>query len=225
MELLFHGSKSMNSFKAISLTFLATALTASAAPRFALVRVKDIYSTLPSTVILQQQVKIQRDGIMKDQRAVELRKIIAELQSLQTQLSDKSLDENTSTKLARSYELKRQEAQTLQQEFENFKTEQEKAINKDMVAGMRKSLERISASSRKLAKERGFDAVFDSSGSTNTGLPFVLYSKAALDLTADVQASLKDTEPAMPAVAPTPAPGSTPVPSRPALDTGAGHID
>lgn len=234
-DLLFHVPKSMNSLKAISLLFLGTALSVDAAPRFALVRVKDIYTELPSTVILQQNIKKERDGIMADQRAEELRRIIAELQSLQAQLSDKNnpLDEVTGKKIARNYEIKRQEAQTLQQEFENFKTEQEKAINKRMVTGMRKSLDRIAAASGKLGKERGFDAVIDSSGNTNTSVPFVLYSKNAPDLTEDIRAILKDAEPPMPAPLPaekvtTPQPSPAPSPARaapPAKDSGEGKYD
>lgn len=231
--------KSMNHVKAISLTLLATALTAAAAPRIALVRIKDIYTDLPSTVILQQQIKKERDDIMKDQRAEQLRKIIGELQALQAQLSNKSgpLDEETNRKLARSFEMKRQEAQTLQEDFESFKTDQEKAINRKMVTGMRAVLTKITKTSVKIAKERGFDSVFDSSGETNTGVPFVLYSKSAPDLTADIKAALKDSEPPMPA--PLPAPAGTLPPETPASpadtlakpaatakpDPGAGHID
>lgn len=225
MGLLFHAPKSMNHFKAISLTLLATALTAhAAAPRIALVRVKDIYTELPSTVILQQQLKKERDDIMKDLRAEQLRKIIGELQTLQAQLSDKAnpLDEATNRKLARAYEIKRQEAQTLQQEFENYKAEQEKAINRKMVAGMRASLNKIMKASNQIAKERGYDSVFDSSGNTNTGVPFVLFSKSAPDLTGDVQSMLKGSEPPMPVPAPTPVAKPDEV-SKP--DSGAGHIN
>ena len=195
---------SMNFLKTISITLLATALSATAAPRYALVRIKDIYTALPSTAAIQQQLKDEQAAIMRDQRAEQLRKIIGELQALQTQLSDKNkpLEEATSRKLARTYEIKRQEAQTLQQEFENYKAEQEKIINRKMVAGMRASLDRIEAVSRKISKERGYDLVFDSSGDTNTGVPFVLFSKNAPDLTADIQAALKDSEPAAPASKP-----------------------
>lgn len=186
----------MNPFKATSLALLATALTATAAPRIALVRVKDVYTALPSTASLQQEIKKERENIMKDERAEQLRKIIGELQALQAQLSDKATppDEATGRKLARNYEIKRQEAQTLQQEFENFKTEKEKEINKKMVVGMRTSLDRIMKTSHKIAREKGYDSVFDSSGNTNTGLPFILYSKKAPDLTEDVQAAIKDSE-------------------------------
>ncbi len=189
----------MNSLKAISTILLASVLTAAADPRFALVRIKDIYTALPATIALQQQVKKEHDDIMKDQRAEQLRKIIGELQALQTQLADKTtpLDEATNRTLARNYEIKRQEAQTLQQDFETYKTEQEKLINRKMVATMRASLDRIAKTSGKIAKERGFDSVFDSSGNTNTGVPFVLFSKNAPDLTEDIQAALKDSEPVL----------------------------
>ncbi len=188
----------MNPLKAISLILLATAIHASAAPKFALVRVKDIYAALPSTTVLQQETKKERDEIMKNERAEQLRTIIAELQTLQSQLSDKNkpLDEATNKKLARTYEIRRQEAQTLQQDFESFKAEQELAINKKMVSGMRASLQRIVKMSTKIAKEKGFVTVFDSSGNTNTGLPFILYSKQAPDITENVQAAIKDSDPA-----------------------------
>jgi Skp family chaperone for outer membrane proteins len=206
----------MNSLKAISTILLATALSANATPRFALVRVKEIYSAMPSTAALQEQVKNEHEAIMKDQRAEQLRKIIGELQALQAQLADKNktVDEATNRKLAQAYEIKRQEAQTLQQDFESFKTEQEKLINQKMVASMRDTLNRIVIASGKLARERGFDSVFDSTGSTNTGVPFVLFSKDAPDLTADVEAALKDSAAKEPArqVPPTPpAPPTKPV--------------
>jgi Skp family chaperone for outer membrane proteins len=184
----------MNRFSLILATATATVCTATAAPKVALVRVKDIYSGLPATEELQKRIKAERDEIMKDQRAEELRKIISELQGLQARLSDKKdpLPEEASRKLARSYELKRQEAQTLQKEFESFRTEREKDINRAMVAGMRSLLDEILETSRRVGKEKGFDVVFDSSGDTNTGVPFVLYSRKSPDLTDDVTAAMKD---------------------------------
>lgn len=201
----------MNTIQAITLALLASVLTAAAAPRFAVIKVKDIYTNLPSTAALQQQIRKEHDDIMRDPRANDLRKILGELQELQAQLSDKSkpLDEATTRKLARTYEIKRQEAQTLQQEFESFRAEQEKSINRKMVTGMRASLDRIVKVSTKIAKERGFDTVFDSSGDTNSGVPFVLFSKNAPNLTADIEAALKAGEAATPAVKPADAPVKT----------------
>lgn len=180
------------------------AMTALGAPKIALVRVTEIYSGLPSTAELQKSIKEERATIMRDPRAEDLRRIIGQLRSLQEQLAnkDKPLDEATSRKVSRNFEIKRQEAQTLQQEFESFKTEREKEINRRMVTAMRESLDRIVATSRKIATEQGFDMVIDSSGNTNTGVPFVLYSKNPNDLTDNVKAALQDAA-AKPAAATT----------------------
>jgi len=201
----------MNSLKTISITLLATVLSATAAPRCALVRVKDIFTALPSTVAIQKQLEEEKATIMKDQRAVQLRTIIGQLQVLKAQLSDrnKPLEEATRRRLTRTYEITLQEANTLQKEFEEFKAEQEKIIMRKMVAGMRASLNRIEAVSKKISKERGYDLVFDSSGETNTTIPFVLFSKNAPDLTADIQAALKDSEAATPASKPEVTPPAT----------------
>ena len=188
---------------AISLVFCAV-IPLAAAPRLALVRVRDIYTALPSTIALQQQVKSDREAIMKSERAEELRKIIAELQLIQSQLGEKpdEIEQPDRQTLARSYELKRQEAQTLQQDFEAYKMEQEKSINTGMVLTMRATLDRISAKTQAVAKEKGYDLVLDSSGNSNTGVPFVLQSEGATDLTVDVQAALQNGESAISAQRP-----------------------
>lgn len=196
---------------AIMTLFAASALVVSAAPRVALVRVKEIYSELPATTALQERIKQERQEIMKDPRAEDLRRVLSELQELQTKLSDKNnpLDEEAGRKIARTYEIKRQEAQTMQREFETFRSEREKEINRGMVAGMREALNRITDTARKVAGERGYDLVFDSSGNTNTGVPFILHHKQSPDLTEDVKVALKDGA----AAAEAPAPASTAQPA------------
>ena len=185
---------------AIILAFVSTAAFAVAAPRFALVRVTDIYKDLPATKQLQEEVQAKRDAVLRDERADALRKILEELQSLQTEIRNNKteLDAEGSRKVARNYEMKRREAQTLQEEFENYRAEKTKEINREMVVAMRASLDQIVAISRKLAKEQGYDGIFDSSGSSNTGVPLILYSKNTKDLTKDVIAALQDASAAPP---------------------------
>ncbi len=189
----------MKSITAISLILITSAVVASAAPRFALVRVRDIHASLPSSAALQEQVKKERDDIMRGPRAEKLRTIISELQTLHGQLSDKSkpLDEASGKTLTRAYQFKSQEMLTLQRDFEGFQSEQEKAINVRMVASMRESLDHIVEVSAKIAKERGYDLVFDSSGNTNSVVPFILFSKDAPDITDDIQAAMNKHEMAL----------------------------
>ena len=164
------------------------------APRIAVVRVMDIYNGLESTTQLQQQARQEREEILRDQRAVDLRRIIAEMREIETTLRDKNkpLDEEGTRRLARAFEIKRQEAQTLQREFESYRSEREREINRRMVTAMRATLNAISEASQRTAREHGYDLLFDSSGNTNTGAPFIIYQKNAPDLTDAVAAALRD---------------------------------
>lgn len=163
--------------------------------RIALVRVQDIYRELPSTLALQTELKERRDAITNDARTEQLRGLIDELQQLQIKLRDRApdLDEATLRGLARDFEIKRQEAQTAQTELETYRSEQELLVNEVMVTAMRRSLTAIHETAAKLAEEQGFTLVLDSSGNTNTGAPFLLYQKQAVDLTETVLASLQDS--------------------------------
>jgi Skp family chaperone for outer membrane proteins len=196
-------------------TACSASLPAVAAPPLALVDVKFIYNELPSTTLLQKEISARKDALLLDRRAEELRKVISEMQAIESQLQDKTagLTEDAKRELARSYESKRQIAKTMQQEFERFRAEQVKIINKEMVTAMRAALNRISDTAANLGRDRGFQAVLDRSGETNTGVPFVLYAKNPIDLTADVLSIVMASEPPTPpaTTSETPAP-NTPEP-------------
>lgn len=196
-------------------TFLALSTFGALAspPKIALVRIRDVYRLLPSTKTDQAAIEVMRAEILKDSRADQLRKLIGELQSLQTELQRLSETDGADTArrdaLSREYEIKRSSVQSLQQDFETFRTERTNEINRKMVEGMRASLDRIAAAAQKLGADKGFDWVLDSSGSTNTGLPFVLYSKDAKDLTDDLTAALTVVPPNTAASPPVSPPANT----------------
>lgn len=194
----------------IAFLIAATSVGSLAAPpKIALVRVRDIYRQLPSTKTEQAAIEALRAEILKDRRAEELRKLIAELQALQAELQrlNEAAGPDTTRRdaLVREYEIKRSSVQSLQQDFETFRSDKTLEINRKMVEGMRASLDRINAAAQKLAAEKGYDWVLDSSGNTNTGLPFVLYAKDAKDLTDELTSSLSAAT-ASAATAPAPAP-------------------
>ncbi len=184
----------MTSRVAKLLLFFAFTIPAFSAPKFAVVRVSDVYQQLSSTVALSKSLQDQREAIMKEERAEHLRNLVSELQLLQTQFQQKKEAQMTDAmqKLARDFEIKRQQALTLQRDFEAYRTEKNREFNRIMVESMRVSLAKIAAASDKLAREQGFAGAFDSTGSSNTGVPVLLYSKNAKDLTPEVIALLKD---------------------------------
>ncbi len=173
---------------AILASMLAACFTAAAAPRIAVVRVADVYKQLESTRQQQQELQAKRQAVLKDRRAEELNKLVADLNARREQFA--SLDPESRVKAEREYAVKRQEAQTLREDFSSFQTAKNREINAELVAGMQASLKKIRETALKIGQEQGFDWVLDTSGNTNTGLPLVLYAKNAVDLTDRVAASL-----------------------------------
>ena len=204
----FHHLPRLMSCLAVWLLMLAATLPVwGGPPQIAVIRVMDIYSNLASTAELGRKYQSERDEIMRDPRAEILRSVIRELEEMEKRLSDKArpLDEESSLNLFRAYEIKRQEAQTLQHDFEKFRSEREKDINRRMIAAMRESLDRIMDAAGRTARVHGCALVIDSTGNTNTGVPFILYQKNAKDLTAAVKTALgKDAAPTKPTTNPLP---------------------
>jgi len=194
--------------------------SAVAAPKFATVRVGEVYRDLVSTRKMNEELEKERQTIIKDERAVHLRKILEEMKHLYDELQKKrgAPADDVSRKLAQAFEQKRQESQTLQQEFQAFETEKKKEINLRMVTGMRAALVKISTAANKVAGEKGYAGAFDVSGNSNSGVPVILYVKNPEDITEQVVAALKDSgEPSVAPISDTPAaPATTPEAPAPA---------
>lgn len=172
---------------------LATQLGAFAAPKIALVRVKDIYTEQPATKAAQEKARKAKESLLLDPRAEELREGIESLRQLQKKISDPNQKptQDEGRLLAREFEKKRLETRVLQEDFEKFRATREKEIHGEMVAEMRKVLDHIVATAQSVSKQKGYELVLDSSGATNTSAPFVLYARNAPDLTDEVSAILK----------------------------------
>lgn len=188
----------------LAILILAFQNITHAAPKIAVVRVKDIYSAQPAIKATQETAQLAKEKMLLDPRAEELRSAIEALREIQAKISDRS---NAPTnedgrKLAKEFEIKRLETKSLQEDFEKYRSTREREINEKMVSEMRRVLNLIVLLSQKIAEEKGCDLVFDSSGFTNSSVPFILHVKDAPDLTDDVMAAMKAEE--QPKEAPTP---------------------
>jgi outer membrane protein len=187
----------------LALLLLPTLASSAAPPRVATVRVNDVLGKLDSTAKANEEYKVNLEAIGKDKRKTALDEMMADLDLRRGKLSDNAnnIDAETRKKLLREYMLKQQEARSLQEEYQNFTAEKRQALNTEMVAGVRQRLTLIHSTAEKIAKEEGFDMVFDSSGISNTGVPLMLYAKTPNDLTERVVAALgpgKAAEPPKP---------------------------
>lgn len=187
------------------LVWLSLASASLATPKFAVVRVADIYQKLPSTASMLKDINLRRAAIPSNKRNVEFLASIEELRGMETQLKAMraELDTEAGKALVRNFELKRQASLSLKEEYDSFLAAEQKRINKDLVDGIQGTLNRISGAVNQIAKERNLDGVFDISGKTNTGVPFVLYVRDAEDISEDVLGLLGEKPLDGNAVAPT----------------------
>lgn len=183
----------MNKAAAVIATMIMASFPALAAPpRVATVRVSDVFRQLDSTVKANEAIQAKREALKKDKRQVAIDQLVAELELRGKKLSEggTTIDPDTRKKLEREFLLKRQEAKSLEEDLESFRGEKNREINAEMVSGMRVRLDQIRSTAEKIAKEDGYDWIFDSSGQTNTGVPLVLYVKNPNDLTDRVLAAM-----------------------------------
>lgn len=173
---------------------MLTSGIALAAPKIASVRVGEIYRELEQTKKLNAEIKTKRQALLTDARLNAYRSAFKELEQLQAQLI-KVADHDRSTResLMKTFNLKRQEALTLKREFENFQRLETEKIDKEMVTRMEIILTLIREKAAAVGQKNGYDWVIDTSGKTNSGLPFVLYSKQTEDITTDVLAAMGQT--------------------------------
>lgn len=175
------------------LCLLATSV-AMAAPKIAVVQVGEVYRSLDRTKEMNADLSAKREALLKDARLDAYREAFKELEELQAGLIKVAdHDRLTRERLMLSFNLKRQEALTLKREFEEFQRLESKKIDQEMVTRMEAILTEIRRTAEALGKKNGYDWVMDISGKTNTGLPFVLYSKPTDDITTDVLAAMGQT--------------------------------
>jgi outer membrane protein len=176
---------------------LATCLASAQPPRVAVLRVHDVFRQLEATATANETLKAKREEINKDPRLAAYSKMVAELDLRRKQLAaaDSKLDAEARRKLEREYAIKSREANSLRADFESFHAERTRQINAEMVAGMKERLQLIRATAEKIGRDDGFDWILDSSGSTNTGVPLLLYAKNANDITTRVIATLAGPPP------------------------------
>jgi len=173
--------------------------SALAEPKIALVRVRAIYDKQPSIKVAREKALKNKQEVLADPRTKDLQESMSALRSIQQKISNSENPPGTMElrELIREFQIKRLELRVLQEDFEKFSAEREKQINTVMVAEIRSVLHRISALSQRIAREQGYDVVLDSTGESNSGVPFLLYAKNAPDLTEDVLAALEDEDSAV----------------------------
>lgn len=189
--------KTLFSLPILSLLAFGAPLQAEEAPRIATVDMQKLIKEYHRTDSAQKELNVARLRI--EQANAERLEVIGaledELELIRKQLDDPSISDKKKGDLFKSFQLKTQEGISLDRERREFIKRRTTALNEKMMMIMRKLLEEVRALVVLRAKTDDYDYVFDRSGISTSQVPFLLYSKDAVDLTGDLLKTLNKDAP------------------------------
>ncbi|MCX6866024.1 MAG: OmpH family outer membrane protein [Verrucomicrobia bacterium] len=188
--------------------FLSTALAASlvaVAPaaqdgklNIATVDMQELFKQYYRTIEAKKQNNVDFARIQKDanERKAKIRELNTSLENLKKQIDDPSINDSKKQAISKDAQVQYQDLIALDRELKEFQQRRSQALNEKANQRMRGILEEI----RKLVEERAkldnYDYVFDKSSLSQNGIPFLLYTKDATDITAGLLKTLnKDAPP------------------------------
>jgi len=176
---------------------LAALAPAQGKLNIATVDMQELFKQYHRTNEAQKQINIERARIQKDnnERLARIRQLEEQLETLGKQLEDTTVADSKKQELYKERQMKLQEGIALDRERREFLKRRNQALNEKLVQRMKGILEEI----RKLVEERAkigdYDYVFDKSGLSTSQVPFLLYTKDATDITADLLKELNKDAP------------------------------
>ncbi len=175
---------------------LVLAASAGAQTRIAVVRFEDVTSQLPSYLAIRTWMDGEIKAIANDKRSGDLRKLSEEFRQQFQTARNLPKDSSAETRGETTEKLKnlQAEAAAIQKDLGEFQDREKKRILEQAVKEAERIEAHIQATAARLAKERGFDLLFDASAVSNSTVPVLLYVKKTNDLTDDVLAALLSEE-------------------------------
>lgn len=180
--------------------FLALALLAPLSGqslKLASVDMQRLFNDYYRTNQEQQDINIERARIQKDNniRLEAIRNIETQLNDLRKELDLKDLTDKRRQDLTDQIRDLFEDGKHQERARVEFLERRNQALNEKMGKRMRSLLAEIRQLVSEKATEGDYDYIFDSSGSSRQGIPFVLHSKKTADLTEKLITELnKDQE-------------------------------
>ena len=204
---------------ALAALFVGNATAQDAKLKIATVDMQQLFKEYYKTNEAQQQINVERAKIQKDnnEKLTAIRQIESDIQVIKQQLDDPTISDAKKQESYKAHQGKYQEGIQLDKERREYLTRKNQALNEKMVQRMRGILGEIQKLVEERAKAENYDYVFDKSGMSTSQVPFLLYTKDAIDVTATLLKDLNKDAPAESTPAPAPAPAQeTPTTRSPA---------
>jgi Skp family chaperone for outer membrane proteins len=186
---------------------LLTAFPAGGQTRFAVVRFEEVTKKLPAFIGINTWMDAEIRKISQDPRSVQFQKMLDELTRAvaEARKLPRQTEPATREEVMAKVESLKLETESLHADLTEFEKRENLRIKRKALTEIEAIEARVQAVVVRIAKERGFDCVFEVQGRSNSSLPCIIYAKNPLDITEDVLAALMAEEKATAADGTTPA--------------------
>jgi outer membrane protein len=193
---------------------------AQPAPKILVVDMTQLYNGHWQTE--EQNAKLSRDEQEANKSLEQLNKegndLVSQYKELDEQSKSPTLTPEAKAKIQADAQKKMEEIQRKQTDVQTFQTNASRSLQQRIKTFHDLMLEQISTAAAKIAKEKGATLLIDKSGASLIGVPAIIYSDPAYDITDEVMKEINKDRPAPAAAAktdgaapaaPAPAPSGT----------------
>lgn len=153
--------------------------------KIATVSMERLFNEFNQTEKVQREVNIERARIQRENnnKLASIREIDAKLQKIREELKSEELGEKQRADLLEESNELAQDGKSKERERTQFLELRNQGLGQKMRKQMRGILVKIQRTVSETAKEGNYDFIFDTSGNSNQGIPFVLHARETTDLT------------------------------------------
>jgi outer membrane protein len=181
----------------VALTGLTESAQAQQALKVGIVDMKRVFGEYYKTKDAEKSVNDGKEAAKKqlDDRSTRLRDLMKKYEESKKLASDPGISEELRAQKGKESEEIESQAKSLEREIQEFRQRREAQLG-EQVGRMRKGIvDEIIVLVEKTGKDQAYDLVLDKSGMGANGVPFLLFSKDAVDFSDDVLKELNKDAP------------------------------
>ncbi|MFT4641222.1 MAG: outer membrane protein [Verrucomicrobiales bacterium] len=172
----------------LGLTFLMLAGATAQNVKIGVVDMKRIFAEYGRTKEAESEINDRKAQAKKelDERTAKYKELLEKFQALQAQVQDEALSPQLREQKRDEGRDIGQQAKSLERQIQEFRTRRERQLQEQVVRMRKTILEEIRELVEEMSKTQNFDMVFDKSGVSLNGVPFLLHSRDAVDFSEDI---------------------------------------
>lgn len=156
--------------------------------KIGVVDMKRIFAEYGRTKEAEKEINDRKAQAKKelDERTAKYKDLLERFQALQEAVQDEALSPQLREQKREEGQGVGQEAKSLERQIQEFRTRRERQLQEQVVRMRKTILEEIRELVEEMSKTKNFDLVFDKSGVSLNGVPFLLHSRDAVDFSSDI---------------------------------------